>query len=417
MARLKMTLGALTVFFSMLLLAVPTASSDLVRNVEEVSSDSTLTKETRIIGGWEALEDRYPYVVSVQSDSIGHFCGGTLVAKDVVITAAHCVRDDDDTITAVIGGNSVYEGEMIRVISALKHGSYNTITDGYDVGLLFLEHPTTLDITLPILNDDNEYPPLGATTYALGWGDTDVETYEQVSDWLMVVDLEVISNEACSAAEKGDVSYKNWVTDDMMCTYRENKDACQGGPLIVRPGGGATYDILVGLVSWGVGCAYLPGVFSRVSMSYDWILEVVCAESQDPTGSMCDLNRISDSQISSTTSMSHPTYVPNASLNERPTSTPSLSSEPSSSPPTLAPPLTSSPTLSPTTSKLTTPPRSSSSSKKTAEPEISTLREDEVDGIIFEEESKAPVNSSSGSGCSYVAVAAVGSTILMWMMR
>ena len=36
----------------------------------------------------KALEDRYPYAVSIQSDSIGHFCGGTLVAKDVVITAA-----------------------------------------------------------------------------------------------------------------------------------------------------------------------------------------------------------------------------------------------------------------------------------------------------------------------------------------
>ena len=256
---------------------------------------------------------------------------------------SHCVRDDE-SITVVIGGNAVDEGEIIRVINAVKHGSYNTITDGYDVGLLFLEHLTTLDITLPILNYDNEFPSPGATTYAMGWGDTDVLTYEQVSDWLMIVDLEVISNDDCNAAEKGGVSYKNWVTDDMMCTYSENQDACQGdsgmarfvhmrglyidsllsstptsqlayyirspthaiigGPLIVRPGGGVKYDILVGLVSWGVGCAYLPGVFSRVSMSYDWILEVVCAESKDPTGSMCDLNRISVSQTSSTASMS-----------------------------------------------------------------------------------------------------------------
>ncbi len=114
------------------------------------------------------------------------------------------------------------------MIKSVTHDNYNSITDGYDVGLLILESSTTLDITFPVLNIDNDYPSAGATTYAMGWGDTDVTTYEKVSDWLMVVDLEVITNEDCNAAEEGDVSYRNWVTDDMMCTYSENRDACQG---------------------------------------------------------------------------------------------------------------------------------------------------------------------------------------------
>ena len=108
------------------------------------------------------------------------------------------------------------------------HGSYNSITDGHDVGLLMLESLTTLDVTFPKLNNDNEFPSTGATSYAMGWGDTNVETDEVIADWLMIVDLDVISNEDCNAAEKGDVSYKNWITEDMMCTYRENQDACQG---------------------------------------------------------------------------------------------------------------------------------------------------------------------------------------------
>ena len=67
-----------------------------------------------------------------------------------------------------------------------------------------------------------------------------------------------------------------------------------GGPLIVQNvWGGPGDDVLVGLVSWGVGCAFLPGVFSRVSASYDWIQTTVCEESSDPSPSLCGLRRLS----------------------------------------------------------------------------------------------------------------------------
>jgi secreted trypsin-like serine protease len=59
-----------------------------------------------------------------------------------------------------------------------------------------------------------------------------------------------------------------------------------GGPLIIR-GDGPESDVQVGIVSWGIGCAYLPGVFSRVSTGYDWIKETVCGTSSDPPGSLC----------------------------------------------------------------------------------------------------------------------------------
>lgn len=128
----------------------------------------------------------------------------------------------------MIGSNTVDDGERINVIESVQHDDYDSITDGYDVGLLFLESSTTLDVTFPILNTDNDLPYQGATTYAMGWGDTDVATYEKVSESLMIVDLKVITNEDCDAAEEGDVSYRTWVKDDMLCTYSENHDACQG---------------------------------------------------------------------------------------------------------------------------------------------------------------------------------------------
>lgn len=274
----------------------------------------------------KAPDNRYPYAVSLQNDVIGHYCGGMLIAKDIVLTAGHCIREG--SISAVLGGNDIVEGERIRVNSTIIHPNYEALTDGYDVGLMILESPTMLDIAIPSLNSNNAFPSIGSKTYALGWGDTYVATSEQVlSDSLMITSLNVISNQECDASKLDDVSYKNWIHEDMLCTFTENQDACQGdsgGPLIVRPGGGAEYDIIVGIVSWGVGCAYLPGVFSRVSMSYDWIAEVVCAYSQDITGSVCP---------------QPPTVAPSLSpTDKQPTLTPtsilSLSSEPTAPRPT-----------------------------------------------------------------------------------
>ncbi len=62
-----------------------------------------------------------------------------------------------------------------------------------------------------------------------------------------------------------------------------------GGPLVVR-GDNPEDDVQVGIVSWGVGCADMPGVFSRISETYDWTIETVCDEgngSNDPPESLC----------------------------------------------------------------------------------------------------------------------------------
>jgi hypothetical protein len=61
----------------------------------------------------------------------------------------------------------------------------------------------------------------------------------------------------------------------------------EGGPLIVRDVNGADGDVIVGIVSWGIGCGIMPGVFARVSSGYDWIQATVCESSNDPPGSLC----------------------------------------------------------------------------------------------------------------------------------
>jgi secreted trypsin-like serine protease len=73
--------------------------------------------------------------------------------------------------------------------------------------------------------------------------------------------------------------------------YPQNKYNQQrkGGPLII-PGSTAAEDVLVGVTSWGIGCAtkVFPGVFSRVSYAYDWIAETVCSESSNAPRYLCE---------------------------------------------------------------------------------------------------------------------------------
>ena len=99
------------------------------------------------------------------------------------------------------------------------------------------------------------------------------------------------------------------------------------------------------LFSWGVGCAFLPGVFSRVAMSYDWIQETHCEESTSPSRELCG-------SASPTFSPSeHPTDAPSTSNRptESPSQSPTLSIQPSSPP--SSSPTSQSPTASPSQSQ------------------------------------------------------------------
>ena len=178
----------------------------------------------------------------------------------------------------------------------MEHPDYNSVTNEYDIGLLFLEQ-TTLDIELPRVNQGVGFPLAGSTTHVLGWGNTREGGYS-VAQELMRVDLNVISNDECEKAElDNDHNYEGAIYEDMMCTDSGEQDACQGdsgGPLIVRDDNSPDEDILVGVVSWGIGCGVMPGVFSRVSFGYDWIRSTVCETSIDPPANLCETRTMED---------------------------------------------------------------------------------------------------------------------------
>ena len=245
----------------------------------------------RIVGGGEAVEDRYSYAVSLQGYDGAHYCGGSLIARDVVLTAAHC-RYDGYGGKAVLGRHDLdewYDGREFGVREELSHPDYDGSLIDNDFMLVFLEGAATAGdgVITVTLNSDPSVPAVGQEATVMGWGDTDESFFfSELSDVLLKVDLRVMSNDECSNSAGTifgyDGTYRGMITENMLCAGAADQDSCQGdsgGPLVMT-GGGA--DLQIGVVSWGFGCALdqFPGVNARVSRAYDWIRDEVCSGSE-----------------------------------------------------------------------------------------------------------------------------------------
>lgn len=172
---------------------------------------------TRIIGGSEAVDDRHSYAV-LMLGADGSMCGGSLIARDVVLTAAHCMGATD---YAVLGEHDIEvvndgDGEVFAVREVILHPDYSQMLMSMygladnDFMLVFLEGASASDDVITVkLNSDTSLPIVGQSVTVMGWGDTDIsddfddETPNDVetSTVLMNVDVSVISNEECDASE------------------------------------------------------------------------------------------------------------------------------------------------------------------------------------------------------------------------
>jgi hypothetical protein len=210
--------------------------------------------------------------------SIGHFCGASLIAKDMLVSAAHCAGGRYDAIIGRHKHNDK-DGDVVRVANEYKHPKYNGSTTSNDFMVLKLSRATTANATPVKINSSGSTPRDDEDLVVMGWGVTN-ENSGATSNKLMEVMVEAVSNSECRSAYGSELN-----TSTMLCAAGNRKDSCQGdsgGPLI-KKGGNAANDVLVGIVSWGYGCADpdYPGVYARVSAGYSFIQQVVCQESED----------------------------------------------------------------------------------------------------------------------------------------
>merc|ERR1711894_626198 len=194
---------------------------------------SNVKKAPHIVGGQYATRGQWPWQVSLRNAANRHFCGGVIINSNWVLTAAHCVD-----------GNSA--------------GGLRVVVGEHDTRESNNANRQTYMVTQIVSHPEYDF-----------WAQFDADIA------LLQIASPIASNEDCY--------WSMWpadITDGMICAGNipeYERDSCQGdsgGPMVVQGNDGSW--AVVGLVSWGFGCASgTPGVYARVSYYNDWIDSVI----------------------------------------------------------------------------------------------------------------------------------------------
>ncbi|XP_027428841.1 anionic trypsin [Zalophus californianus] len=217
------------------------------------------------------MEKSVPYQVSLNSGY--HFCGGSLISDQWVVSAAHCYKS---RIQVRLGEYNidVQEGDeqFIDSSKVIRHPSYNSWTLDNDIMLIKLSSPAVLNTQVSTISLPSARASAGTYCLISGWGNT-LSSGTNHPELLQCLDAPLLSQTQC------ETSYPGKITKNMLCAgfLEGGKDSCQGdsgGPVVCK-------GELQGIVSWGYGCAQKnkPGVYTRVYNYVDWIKKTIADNS------------------------------------------------------------------------------------------------------------------------------------------
>ncbi|GAB1300646.1 Protease, serine 32 [Apodemus speciosus] len=297
-------------------------SLSTVRGRSSIDLDSVCGRPRasgRIVSGQDAQIGQWPWQVSLREQTV-HVCGGSLIAEDWVLTAAHCFNqgqagvadvyplgpgfyvgcgdpnsslyawtEDQSIYTVLLGTISSYpeddEPREVRAVARIiKHPSYSAEEHiSGDIALVQLASPISFnDYMLPVcLPKPGDPLDPGTMCWVTGWGNTGINQYLQPPFTLQELEVPLIDAQTCNNyyQENSFSSTGPAILEGMLCAGFEEggKDACNGdsgGPLVCDING---IWIQAGVVSWGSDCAMpkRPGVYTNVSFYISWIQDTI----------------------------------------------------------------------------------------------------------------------------------------------
>jgi secreted trypsin-like serine protease len=234
------------------------------------------TPSSAVVGGSDAGPNEFPSVAEITFGAFG--CTGTLIDPTHVLSAGHCgsatgavfaspVGWPTPLIDVRIGSNKVGAGEQIPVSQVTISPEYLGLTSRNDLSILTLSRASTKAPTQVAAGSERSIWNPGVLATIAGWGNTSADGQE-FPDTLQKAQVPITTDAYCEGAYPDDDGW-DFDPETMVCAgYPEGGiDTCQGdsgGPLFASGSAGRR---VVGVTSWGNGCAQegFPGVYARVA--------------------------------------------------------------------------------------------------------------------------------------------------------
>lgn len=254
---------------------------------EEVTMSPDEMEQYRIVNGQDAVPHSWPWQIRARPCSrwrCTYLCGGSIISKSWVVTAAHCIPYGADRGEVTVGEHTIWDpsknAKNYTISQVVPHADWNRYKKLNDIALLKTRDTIQFnDYIKPICLPDKDicFNP-GTACVVTGWG------YKSesgpVAEKLQEVAVRILDQNTCKLV----TWYSGMVHDSNVCAgYVDGeKDSCagdSGGPLVCRLGRDMPW-VLYGVVSWGYGCARArkPGVYSRVTSFYDWMNNIMNTE-------------------------------------------------------------------------------------------------------------------------------------------
>ncbi|XP_005412779.1 PREDICTED: kallikrein-7 [Chinchilla lanigera] len=221
----------------------------------------------RIIDGYRCKSGSHPWQVALLKGSQLH-CGGVLVGKRWVLTAAHCKMGQ---YTVQLGSDKLGDSraQKIKATQSFRHPRYSTQTHENDIMMVRLDKPARMSSSVKAASLPTHCEPAGTSCSVSGWGTT---TSPQVTfpAMLMCTDVNLIASNECKKV------YKELLGESMLCAGIKGSktNTCNGdsgGPLMCK-------GTVQGIVSWGTfpcGQPNDPGVYTQVCKYTNWVKQTM----------------------------------------------------------------------------------------------------------------------------------------------